>query len=158
MGIKLRCDHDKQAQGEKMSEEKVLTPQEYYKDFPEAPFSDSFKWLDAEGFEHIATIRSWSANSGMGAIESAKKIIVDIGGKPVNNLPKPLPESANKIPLTDENGTPVVDINRNPVMSALPDGVHVFTVAGFGHDRTKSSNKDVLKGWTQEKPYIKGYD
>jgi hypothetical protein len=139
-----------------MSEEKQ-TPQEYYKGFPEAPFSDSFKWIDKEGFEHLSTIRSWSANSGMGAIEAAKKIIFDVEGKPLNNQAKPLPASSNTIPLRDENGTPVVDQDRNPIMAALPEGVHIFKVAGLAHDRTKTGNKDVLKVWTMEEPYNKGY-
>jgi hypothetical protein len=61
-----------------MSEQ--TTPQEYFKDFPEAPFSDTFKWVDVDGYEHMVTVRSWSAHSGMGALEAAKKEIAEVGG------------------------------------------------------------------------------
>jgi hypothetical protein len=143
------------AQGANAKLEKQ-TPQEYWKDFPEAPFSTSFKWLDANGFEQLTTLRGWQFSSLFRTIGQAEEIITSNGGTPINNQPKPLPASANTIPVRDENGTPVVDADRNPVMTSLPDGVHLFKVAGLAHDKTKTG-KDVLKVWTVEEPYSKGY-
>lgn len=69
--------------------------------------------------------------------------------------PKPVP--SNKTPLTDENGTPVVDAQTGaPVMTDLPAGVKVYRVAGLAHDKT-TTGKEVLKVWTAEEPYNKGY-
>ena len=69
--------------------------------------------------------------------------------------PKPVPST--KTPLVDETGTPVVDAQTGaPVMTDLPAGVKVYRVAGLAHDQTKNG-KDVLKVWTTEEPYSKGY-
>ena len=43
-----------------MTEEKKVTPQEYWAGFPEAPASDTVKWIDKDGFVHMTTIRTWS--------------------------------------------------------------------------------------------------
>lgn len=71
-------------------------------------------------------------------------------------FPKPTPST--KTPLVDETGTPVMDAQTGaPVMTDLPAGVKVYRVAGLAHDKTKTTNKDVLKVWTAEEPYNKGY-
>lgn len=70
--------------------------------------------------------------------------------------PKPVPST--KTPLVDETGTPVVDAQTGaPVMTDLPAGVKVYRVAGLAHDKTATTKKDVLKVWTAEEPYNKGY-
>lgn len=62
----------------------MTTPQEYYKDFPEAPFSDTFKWVDSNGYEHMITVRSWSATSLLQALKQTQEHITEFGGTPVN--------------------------------------------------------------------------
>jgi len=89
-------------------EQKTITPQEYFKDFPEAPFSDTFKWLDLDGFEHMVTIRSWSSNSGIQAVNKAKDEIKAIGGiapanKQLPQAPAPKPDPAAKIAMDAGN-------------------------------------------------------
>lgn len=70
--------------------------------------------------------------------------------------PKPVPST--KTPAIDENGIPIVDANTGaPVMTDLPPGVKVYRVAGLAHDKTATTKKDVLKVWTAEEPYNKGY-
>jgi hypothetical protein len=68
-----------------MTTEPKVTPQEYYKGFPEAPFSDTFKWTDADGYEHMITCRSWSENSLLQAVDKAKKQIKEREGVPANS-------------------------------------------------------------------------
>lgn len=132
-------------------------PREYWQGFPEAPFSDSFKWTDAAGFEHLTTVRGWSLTALMHSIAKAEEAITAGEGKPINSRPQVTPAPENTIPLRDENGTLVVDANTmQPQMVPLPEGVHLFTVAGLAHDKTKSG-KDVLKVWTVETPYNGGY-
>ena len=36
-------------------------PQEYFSGFPEAPASDTFRWVDNLGNEHMTTLRAWTA-------------------------------------------------------------------------------------------------
>lgn len=109
-----------------MSEERQI-PQEYYKDFPEAPFSDTFKWVDVDGFEHMVTIRSWSANSGMGAIAATKKLIEDAGGKPANVRPQPAaapqPDPAAKAALEAGNKQLAAELQtQGEAVPAAPNG------------------------------------
>lgn len=63
-----------------------ITPQEYYKDFPEAPFSDTFKWVDSNGYEHMITVRSWSATSLIQAIKQTQEHIGEFGGTPPTKM------------------------------------------------------------------------
>lgn len=71
--------------------------------------------------------------------------------------PAPPPAPTGTIPMRDETGVPVVDVQTGAVIQApLPVGVKLYTVSGVAHDRTKSG-KDVLKVWTVEDPYNKGY-
>lgn len=135
--------------------EENKTPQEYWKDFPEAPFSDTFKWTDGNGFEHMTTIRGWQFSSMYQSIAKAETHILETGGKPVNSK---LPAPQSTIPVTDETGIPVVDGNTGkPVTTNLPEGVHLFTVSGLVHDKNKDGTKDLLKVFTVEAPYNKGY-
>lgn len=135
-------------------ETKPQDPKEYWQGFPEAPYSDSFKWTDQNGFEHLSTVRAWTGRGLLTGIEKMTSNIIDLQGKPMNGKAQPAP--GNTIPVRDENGTPVVDQDRNPVMTTLPEGVHLFQVTGLAHDKTQTG-KDVLKVWTAEEPYNKGY-
>lgn len=135
-------------------EEKASTIQEYFAGFPEAPASDTFKWTDGAGFEHMTTIRQWSGSTLYEQVAKMVARVLETGGKPAGFAPPPV----NTIPVRDENGTPVVDGNTGqPVMTDLPEGVHLYTVAGLVHDKNKDGTKDILKVFTVEQPYHKGY-
>jgi hypothetical protein len=135
-----------------MTEPTKVTPQDYWKGFPEAPASDTFKWVDAKGFEHMTTIRSWSVSGLVTQIAELSSDVQEAGGKPHGGA---LPAKA-QVQERDENGTPVVDPDGKPVMANLPDGTRLYTVKFVFHDQTKSG-KDVLKVVTEEKPYSTKY-
>ena len=92
-----------------MSEEKSVTQQakEYWDGFQEAPFSDSFKWVDKNGFEHLSTVRGWSWGAMVISIEKATMSIVDMEGRPANVRPPqaiaPQPDPAAKIAMEAGN-------------------------------------------------------
>lgn len=91
-----------------MTEEVKQDPREYWKGFPEAPFSDTFKWTDGNGFEHMTTVRGWALMPFMSSIQNTVKHITDSGGK--NNKPAqaPAPE-----PRLDQAPAPAKD-EANP--------------------------------------------
>ena len=124
----------------------MTTAQEYFKDFPEAPFADTFKWVDKDGFEHLVTSRSWSAASLFQGVEQVKELIAKQEGKAPNVRP------AQTMQERDENGTPVVNGEGKPVMTNLPDGVGLYTVKQLFHGLTKNK-KDYLGVVTVEKPH-----
>lgn len=132
---------------------------EYYEGFPEAPYSDSFKWIDSNGFEHLSTVRAWTGGTLLTGIDKATSAIVSKGGKPAGGKPAPAQMPApqaeeTKIQLKTEDGLPVVDVNQQPVMVQLPEGVHLFQVAGLFHGKTQAG-KDYLGVKTVEQPYSK---
>lgn len=124
---------------------------EYWEGFPEAPCTDTFKWLDAEGYDHLTTLRAYSPHLLFKQMEKTISGIRDIGGKPVGQgMPIPAVQEI------DASGLPVVDGDGNPVMKEMPADTHLFTVKALFHDVTKS-NKDVLKVVTVEEPYNTKY-
>ena len=128
----------------------------YFEGFPEAPASDSFKWVDPQGFEHLSTIRAWHFKPLLDAFTDAQTLIIAAGGKPVNNSPQPAPALEQKVQERDTQGLPVVDGDGKAVMIPLTEGTRIFTVAHLFHDQTKSG-KDVLKVVTLEAPYNTKY-
>lgn len=70
-------------------QEPKISLQDYWKDFPEAPFSDTFKWIDADGFEHMTTVRGWGDKSLSDGINKAKALIQYNGGRPANGRTPP---------------------------------------------------------------------
>ena len=127
-----------------MTEEKKVTPQEYFAGFPEAPASDTFKWVDGLGIEHMTTIRAWDGSNLYQQVAKFVAKVTETGGKPVNDKP------ATQIPATDETGVPIVNTDGKPEMKSLPDGTALFTVIAVAHDKTQSG-KDVLKVFVKEK-------
>jgi hypothetical protein len=79
--------------------------------------------------------------------------IVEVGGKPINNQPKEMPQAMVQ---AHQDGVPVVNTEGEPVMIPAPSGVRTYNVASFFHDKTKSG-KDVLKVVTVEQPYNTKY-
>ena len=130
-----------------------VTPQEYWKGFPEAPASDTAHWIDKYGFAHMTTLREWSKEELATVIADFYSDVVTVGGKPDGPA---LPPKA-QIQERDETGVPVVDGDGNAIMTNLPEGTNLYTVKAVFHDRTKTGNKDVLKVVTVEKPYDTKY-
>jgi hypothetical protein len=123
----------------------------YFEGFPEAPASDSFKWVDEQGFEHLSTIRAWHFKPLLAEFKEAQMEILAIGGRPATTQRKPTP-TATKIQERDETGTPVIDGEGKPVMVDLPQGAHLFTVKKVYHGKTQTG-KDFVGIITEEKPY-----
>jgi len=98
-----------------MSEPKVIvqepkpqTAREYFSSFPEAPVSDTLKWIDSDGYEHLLTIRGYSVSSVMKVIAETRLAIAEQGGKPPSkNLapaaPAPQPDKPAQIALEEGN-------------------------------------------------------
>ncbi len=122
---------------------------EFWAGFPEAPCSDTLKWVDARGYSHMLTLRAYSPHLLLKQIGKTLDGIGEIGGFPADQV-KAAP--VVQIQEKDGMGTPVVDGDGKPVMVDLAGGGKVYTVRGFYHGVTKS-NKDVLKVVVDEKPY-----
>ena len=86
------------------------TPQEYWKDFPEAPVSSTFKWTDADGYEHMTTFRAYSGGTILQVIDKFKSELAAIGGIPAT-YKKQAPEKTDaKLDwMRDGDGKPVID-------------------------------------------------
>lgn len=136
-----------------LDQEQKPTLQEYWKGFPEAPFSDTFKWVDADGFEHMTTVRGWGDKSLSEGIVKAKALITYNGGKPVGKPAAMPPAETQKVQATTEDGTPVIDGDQKPVMVPLPQGAHLFTVKEVYHDTNKDGDKHMLKVVINEQEY-----
>jgi hypothetical protein len=136
-------------------EDKLQETKEYWKDFPEAPVSDSFKWVDPQGFEHLSTLRAWSPSNLISQYSKFQAAILALDGKPINSRPQPMPKQ-EMVQEKDEQGLPVVDPDGNPILQPAPAGERNYNVAAFFHDKTKNG-KDVLKVVTVEQPYNTKY-
>jgi hypothetical protein len=82
------------AKGHAMNEEQKQKHQEmqaYWQGYPEAPFSDTFKWVDAAGFEHMTTVRQWSGEGLYNSTAKMIALITETGGKPANQRPPMAP-------------------------------------------------------------------
>jgi hypothetical protein len=129
-------------------ENKPVTAKEFFSEFPEAPVSDTFKWLDVDGYEHMLTIRGYAVSAVLKAIGETRAAIKEQGGTvPAANM-----RPSNKVQERDETGTPVVDGNGKPVMTNLPEGTGLYNVKQLFHGKTQSG-KDFLGVVTIEKPH-----
>ena len=127
---------------------------EYWAGFPESPVSDTFKWQDARGYEHMLTLRAWSPHNLFSQIEKVISGLADIGGKPITNQPKTAPVA--QVQERDDHGLPMIDTEGKPVMMNLPKGTNVYTVKALFRDKTKAG-KAVMKVVTNEPPYNTKY-
>lgn len=108
-------------------QENKPTLQEYWRGFPEAPFSDTFKWIDADGFEHMTTVRGWGDKSLSEGITKAKALIQYNGGKPAGNRPPQAPaanpDPAAKIALEEGNKDLASELQEQAAaVPPAPDG------------------------------------
>jgi len=126
----------------------------FWEGFPEAPFADTFKWLDVDGFEHMLTIRGRSGDAVLESVGKAKERIAQLGGIAPANKPIPAIPTA-QIQERDESGVPVVDAEGNPRMVSLPDGVGIYTIKEVFHAKSKDGTKDLLRVTTvEEAPFL----
>lgn len=143
-----------------MTDQEAQTLEEakkYFEGFPEAPYSDSFKWVDSNGFEHLSTVRAWTGKTLLSGVQKATLAIAAQEGKPVSNRPIPAPvasDASQSIPVTTEDGLPVVNAEGKPQTMQLPAGVTLYQVAGLFHGKTQNG-KDYLGVRTIEQPYSK---
>ena len=103
--------------------DKEITPQQYFKDFPEAPFSDTFRWVDNDGFEHMITVRSWSASSLFQAMGQAKEKIAEIGKAPKTATPTAETPAAG---VPEKKGYEQRPVPASELPEGLPEGIVVF--------------------------------
>lgn len=108
-------------------QEQKVTLQDYWRGFPEAPFSDTFKWVDADGFEHMTTVRGWGDKSLSEGITKAKALIEYNGGKPAGNrapqAPAPTPDPAAKIAFEEGNKQMAAELQAQATeVPPAPDG------------------------------------
>jgi hypothetical protein len=107
------------------------TPQDYFKGFPEAPASDTFKWVDAQGFEHMTTIRAWTATALQGEVVKFTAKIAETGGKTAALPTAPKPATAKEQPVADANGTMSASIAKIKVTPEVKDGKKRILVEMF---------------------------
>lgn len=116
-----------------MAEEKKLTSQEYWQGFPEAPASDTFKWIDGEGFEHMTTLRAWNGGSLYKSIAEFVSHIKESGGRNLVPQQAPAPVTATSpAPVKPQEGTQSLAIKKIKVTPEVKDGKPRTMVELFG--------------------------
>jgi hypothetical protein len=115
-------------------EEPKVIPQEYFKGFPEAPASDTFKWIDGVGIEHMTTIRAWSGTIVYNETAKFIKHVTDSGGRTAALQSAPKPAQA---PVPSETATfnatgTSMQIAKIKVTPEVKDGVQRILVELFG--------------------------
>jgi hypothetical protein len=143
-------------------QQQEVSLQEYWKGFPEAPLSDTFKWVDEDGFEHMTTVRGWGDKSLSAGLAKVKALIQDNGGKPVRarapEAPSPTPDAAVKIALEEGNkqlavelqemaldvppapGGKQYNISEIAYIKILPQPGDKITIEFYGDDRKTPHN------------------
>ena len=107
---------------EEQQENKHAATQEYWAGFPEAPFSDTFKWVDGAGFEHMTTVRQWSGNGLYSAVGKMVALVLETGGKPANPRPAPAasPQPDPAARIATEEGNPQMAAELQAQATAVP--------------------------------------
>jgi len=116
-----------------VNEEQKQTAQEYWANFPEAPYSDTFKWVDGAGYEHMTTVRQWSGQGLYSAIAKMIEIIGETGGRPANNrppmAPAPAPDAAAAILAADGNKQAAASVQAaSEAVPSAPNGKQWLTM------------------------------
>jgi hypothetical protein len=118
-----------------MTEE--IKVQDYWHGFPEAPASDTFKWIDALGYEHMTTIRAWTQATLYEQVSKFVANLTETGGRTAALQPAPKPAQApapTTAPVANATGTSM-QINKIKVTPEVKDGVSRVIVELFaeGH-------------------------
>lgn len=130
---------------------------EYWKEFPEAPFSDSFKWIDKNGFDHISIARGWTFPALMTSIERATTAILEAGGKSLYATPpaaataNPPPAEPTRQPIDDGgNELPDVKTARAGRLSVeMKDGKYFYKVMDAVFMPGEKSTKYGINVWPE---------
>ena len=125
-----------------MSESNV-SPKDYWAGFPEAPFSDTIKWTDGNGFDHMTTFRGWTFNALYETLAKAEAHILETGGKPngakpapaQTAAPAPATQAGNVLSITKIKVTPEVKDGKSRIMVELyADGHQWADIKAFFND------------------------
>ena len=73
-----------------MTEEQKQQLKQQWEGFPEAPYSDTFKWVDEQGWEHMTTLRNYSGTALMEDINKMTRLVSEKGGRPSRAASAPL--------------------------------------------------------------------
>lgn len=119
-------------------EKKEMTIQEHFAGFPEAPASDTFKWIDGLGYEHMTTIRAWSGSTLYDQIAKFVAHVAETGGRTAALQPAPkatqAPAPATTPATANATGTSM-QISKIKVTPEVKDGAARILVELFseGH-------------------------
>ena len=142
---------------------KKQDPREYWAGFPEAPFSDTFKWVDEQGYEHMTTIRGWQFQTMLSTIQRATSMIADFNGRPINNRPQPapapFPDKAAAIAMEAGNKELAQQLQESAAdVPAAPDGKEWNTTdADEVHIEPKSDGMVSVEFWRTGRKYAEEY-
>jgi len=103
-------------------EHKKVTPQEYWQGFPEAPASDTVKWVDKDGFEHMTTLRAWTGDGLYQQIAKFVANVKDTGGRTTVPVHAPAPVAPAAPSAVAETGTMSLRIGKIKVTPEVKDG------------------------------------
>jgi hypothetical protein len=120
-----------------MTDENVK-PQDYFAGFPEAPASDTMKWIDALGFEHMTTVRAWSGTILYKEVAKFIATVQETGGRTAALQPAPKPVQApapSTEPATANAAGTSLQIKKIKVTPEVKDGASRILVELFmdGH-------------------------
>lgn len=114
------------------------------------PLSDTFRWLDQNGFEHMACVRATTWEGLQILLSEAIADIVAHDGKPlissslrVTNEPLPRAEDTPRTVPARDGGEDI----------ELPDDIHLLTVREVYRDVAPNSNNTHMKVVIEEQDY-----
>jgi hypothetical protein len=105
-----------------MTDENVK-PQDYFAGFAEAPASDTMKWIDGLGYEHMTTIRAWSGTILYNEVAKFVAKVQETGGRTAALQPAPKPaQSPAPAPATANASGTSLAISKIKVTPEVKDG------------------------------------
>jgi hypothetical protein len=116
--------------------DETVRPQDYFQGFPEAPASDTFKWIDALGYEHMTTIRAWSGTILYNELSKFVAYLEETGARTaaLQPAPKPAQAPAPKPAIANASGTSF-KISKIKVTPEIKDGAQRIMVELFQDGR-----------------------
>jgi hypothetical protein len=123
---------------EQITPKKEMTIQEHFAGFPEAPASDTFKWVDGVGIEHMTTIRAWSGGTVYSEVSKFIQNVIETGGRSAALQPAPKPAQApapTESPATANAAGTSFKVSKIKVTPEIKDGAQRIMVEIFqeGH-------------------------
>lgn len=126
---------------------------------PRLPYHDSFRFLDAFGFEHIMSISAKNFDEMVTLMAEAESSILHANGTPLisANL-RPSSELKNPVPAPAEPapGYTVKEVKAQAepaYVEDLPEGCHLFNVKEVYHDMNSGRTQHMLKVVLEEQNY-----